>query len=162
MFQTIRESKALAYSTYAAIATPYKKEDPFSITAYVGCQSDKMSEAVKSMNELLNVLPSSEKAFDVAKKSLLQDIETQRITQDGPISVYLSAQKKGLNYDIRKYKYETLQKLTFEDLKKLHQQELANKPYTYCVVASDTGIKTEDLNRIGKVSKLSLEDIFGY
>ncbi|MNX26114.1 Peptidase M16 inactive domain protein [compost metagenome] len=162
VFQTIRESKALAYSTYAAMATPNKKEDPFSITAYVGCQSDKMNEAVNSMNELLNVLPSSEKAFNVAKKSLLQDIETQRITQDGPISVYLAAQKKGFNYDIRKYKYETLQKLSFDDLKKLHQQELANKPYAYCVVASDKRIKAEDLDKIGKVSKLSLEDIFGY
>ncbi|SMD02871.1 M16 family metallopeptidase [Pedobacter nyackensis] len=162
VFQTIRESKALAYSTFAAMATPNKKEDPFSITAYVGCQSDKMNEAVSSMNELLNVLPLSEKAFDAAKKSLLQDIETQRITQDGPIGVYLAAQKKGLNYDIRKYKYETLQKLTFDNLRKLHQQELANKPYAYCVVASDKRVKVEDLNKIGKVNKLSLEDIFGY
>ncbi|HEX6432008.1 MAG TPA: insulinase family protein, partial [Niastella sp.] len=38
VFQTIRESKALAYSTSAMVSVPAKKEDPFSFTAYVGCQ----------------------------------------------------------------------------------------------------------------------------
>jgi predicted Zn-dependent peptidase len=31
VFQTIRESKALAYSTFASVQSPSKKEDPYSI-----------------------------------------------------------------------------------------------------------------------------------
>jgi predicted Zn-dependent peptidase len=53
VFQTIRESKALAYSTFAFYVTPDKKEDPFYTIAYVGSQADKFNEAVVAMNELL-------------------------------------------------------------------------------------------------------------
>ncbi len=54
VFQVIRESKALAYSTQASMLKPVKKEDNFSFIAYVGSQADKLNEAVNSMNELLN------------------------------------------------------------------------------------------------------------
>ena len=48
VFQTLRESKALAYSTFATYGTPAKKEDPFYILAYIGCQADKMNEAIRA------------------------------------------------------------------------------------------------------------------
>jgi predicted Zn-dependent peptidase len=162
VFQTIRESKALAYSTFAVYSTPNKKEDPFSVVAYVGCQADKMSEAVNGMNELLNNLPQSDKTFATAKASLKNDIETQRITNDGILFTYLAAQRKGVNYDIRKDQYENLNNLAFSDIQKFHQQELANKPYTYCVVASDKKVNEDDLKKMGEMKKLSLEEIFGY
>ena len=38
VFQTIRESKALAYSTFAFYAIDDKKEDPFETLACIGCQ----------------------------------------------------------------------------------------------------------------------------
>lgn len=50
VFQDIRESKALAYSTYAYYAIPQKQDDPFYMLAYVGCQADKMKESIKAMN----------------------------------------------------------------------------------------------------------------
>ena len=70
VFQTIRESKALAYATYATYGTPTKKEDPFYVLAYIGCQADKMNDALKGMNELLNDMPVSDKGFDLARSSL--------------------------------------------------------------------------------------------
>jgi predicted Zn-dependent peptidase len=162
VFQTIRESKALAYSTYAYYNKPAKKEDPFSVVAYVGCQADKMKDAVKGMNELLNNLPRSDKAFSTAKTSIKKDMETERITNDGILFSYLAAQRKGLNYDIRKKQYEAINNLGFADIQKFHRQELANKPYTYCVVASEKTVSEEELKNIGEVKKLSLEEIFGY
>jgi predicted Zn-dependent peptidase len=104
VFSTIRESKALAYSTYAQVITPDKKDDNLTAVAYVGSQSDKMNDAIKSMNELLNLLPKTEQAFENARSSLLKNVETDRITQDGIITSYLSAQRKGLDYDVRKKK----------------------------------------------------------
>ncbi len=46
VFQTIRESKALAYSTYAFYAPPGKKDDRYSMLAYVGSQADKINDAI--------------------------------------------------------------------------------------------------------------------
>lgn len=162
VFQTIRESKALAYSTYASYSSPAKKEDRYTTVAYVGSQADKMDEAITGMNDLLNDMPRSEGALLTAKQSMKQDIETQRITQDEIIFSYLASLKMGLNKDIRKDVYNAIDKLTLDDIARFHKNQLANKSYTYCILASEKRVKEEDLKKYGEVKKLTLEEIFGY
>ena len=162
VFQTIRESKALAYSTFAFYAKPEKKEDPFFTLAYVGCQADKFNESVIAMNELLNDLPNVEQNVQVARDGVKKDIETARITQDGIIFNYLAAQRKGLTDDIRKKTYAAVDKIGYNELKQFHTAYIANKPYTYCVVASDKKLTEEAMKKYGELKRLSLEEIFGY
>lgn len=162
VFQNLREAKGLAYTTYATYSSPAKKEDPFAVSAFIGTQSDKISEAVEGMNALLDALPRSEKAFNTAKRSFLSDIETQRIKKDAVIFSYLQNLKKGIDYDRRKDWYSQVKTMEFTDIEKVHQTELANKPYTYCIVAAEKNIPDEQLSHIGKLTKLSLEEIFGY
>lgn len=162
VFQTIRESKALAYSTFAFYAKPDKKEDPFYTMAYVGCQADKFSESIVAMNELLNDLPNVEENIKFARAGIKKDIETERITQDGILFNYLSAQQKGLNEDIRKKTYAAVDKIGYNELKQFHSEYLANKPYTYCIVASEKKLSEEQMKKYGEVKKLSLDEIFGY
>ncbi len=162
VFQTIRESKALAYSTFAFYAVPEKKEDPFFTLAYVGCQADKFNESIVAMNELLNDLPNVVENIKFARAGIKKDIETGRITQDGIIYNYLAAQRKGLDYDIRKKTYAAVDKIGYDELKAFHTKYLANKPYTYCVVASEKKVSDADMGKYGEVKKLSLDEIFGY
>ena len=162
VFQTLRESKALAYSTYAYYVTPNKKNENYSLVGYIGSQADKINEAIIGMNELLNDLPASEKVLETAKKNMKKTFETERIMDDAIITSYLAAKEKGIDYDIRKQIYEAIDNMTFDDLKKFHQQYLANKPYTYCIVASEKKIKMEDLKKYGDIKKLTLEEVFGY
>lgn len=162
VFQTIRESKALAYSTYAFYVTPERKEDRYSVVAYVGSQADKMNDAINGMNELLNDVPRSDKLLETAKESMKQDIETERITQDGIIFSYLNAQKLGLSTDFRKEVYAAVNKLNFDNVKQFHDQNLAHKPYTYCVLGSEKKISMDDLRKYGEVKKVTLEELFGY
>lgn len=162
VFQTIRESKALAYSTYAFYVTPERKEDRYSVVAYVGSQADKMNDAINGMNELLNDVPRSDKLLETAKESMKQDIETERITQDGIIFSYLNAQKLGLSTDFRKDVYAAVNKLNFDNVKQFHDQNLAHKPYTYCVLGSEKKISMDDLRKYGEVKKVTLEELFGY
>ncbi len=162
VFQTIRESKALAYSTFAFYAKPDKKEDPFYTLAYVGCQADKFNESIIAMNELLNDLPNVEENIKFAKAGIKKDIETERITQDGIIFNYLTAQQKGLSDDIRKSTYAGVDKIGYNELKKFHSEYIANKPYTYCIVASEKKLSNDDMSKYGEVKKLSLDEIFGY
>lgn len=162
VFQTIRESKALAYSTFAVYVKPQKKENPFSMIAYVGTQADKMNDAIKSMNELINDLPKADKLFADSKTAIKKDIESDRIIDENVIFNYLAAQRLGLDYDIRKNTYEGVDKLSFENIKNFTKEKIAGKPYTYCIVASDKKVNTDDLKQYGEVKKLSLEEIFGY
>ncbi len=162
VFQTIRESKALAYSTSAYYAMPEKKEDPFYTLAYVGCQADKFNESIVAMNELLNDLPNVAENVNFARAGIKKDIETGRIKEDGIIYNYLAALRKGLNYDIRKSTYDAVDEIGYDQLKAFHATYIANKPYTYCVVASSKKLSDDDLAKYGEVKKLSLEAIFGY
>lgn len=162
VFQTIRESKALAYSTFAIYSTPDKKEKDYAMVAYVGSQADKMTDAVGAMNELLNVLPESDKNFESSRSNALNAIETSRITKNDIITHYYADQRLGLDHDSRVDEYNGLKPLSFTDIKAFHADKVANKPYNYCIVASDKKVKTEDMQKFGKLNTLSLEQIFGY
>lgn len=162
VFQTIRESKALAYSTYASFSTPSRKEYRNTVLAYVGTQSDKFNEAVAGMNELLNELPQSEKALENAKEGLRKSLATERITQDGILFSYLNAERMGRNYDIRKYTYEASSKFSFADLKSFHEKEMSKKAYNYCIVANEGKLQEADMKKLGSFRKLSLQELFGF
>jgi len=162
VFQTIRESKALAYSTYAFFGQPAKKENHYSVGAYIGTQADKFNDAIGGMNELLNNLPESSQALETAKVSLTKSLASERITNSAILSSYLAAQRLGNTTDIRKNVYEQAPKLTYADLKSFHMKEMSHKPYVYCVVAQEENLKLEDLQKLGEVKKLTLQEIFGY
>jgi len=162
VFQTIRESKALAYSTYAAFNAASRKEYHNTALAYVGTQADKFNEAVDGMNELLNELPESQKALDNAKDGLRKSLATERITQEGILFSYINAERMGRDYDIRKNTYDATPAFTFADLKTFHDKELSRKPYTYCIVANQDKLKEEDMKKLGDFKKLTLEEVFGY
>jgi len=162
VFQTLRESKALAYSTYAVYITPQKVEDPFVFRAYIGTQADKTHDAFKSMNELINDLPESDKLLVDSKQAIRKDIETDRAVDEAVIFNYLAAKRLGIDYDIRKKVYEDVNKITFNDLKAFSAKEVANKTYTNCVVASVKKVNPDELKKYGEVKQLTLEEIFGY
>ena len=162
VFQTIRESKALAYSTYGYYVQPQKKDQDYYLLGYVGSQADKFNDATVAMNELLTKMPELPKNLELAKNQVKKDIQTERITQDGIIYNYLNAKNLGLTDDIRKKMYETVDKITMADVKKFHQNYLSGKPYTYAIVASEKRVSMDDMKKLGEVKKLSLEEIFGY
>ena len=162
VFQTIRESKALAYSAQAAYQTPAKKNDRDVFVAYVGTQADKMNESISGMNELLNDMPESEKNVITAKDNIRKSLETERITDEGILLSYLAAKRRGLNYDDRKNTFNSLDKLSFADIKAFHDSELKDKPFVYCIVASDKRVTDADLKKYGELVKPSLKEIFGY
>lgn len=162
VFQTIRESKALAYSTYAFLAKPGKKENQYSANAFIGTQTDKFNEAIAGMNSLLDTLPESPVALETAKVSLMKSIASERITDADILNSYLSAKKLGLDTDIRKSVYEKAPKLDYADLKAFHEKEWSQKPYVYCIVGDREALTQERLTEIGETKTLSLKEIFGY
>lgn len=132
------------------------------MTAFIGCQADKVDDAIQGMNALLNDLPYNEKAFQSAKMSLATNLETERIMEDRIIFSYIDAKRKGLDYDLRKEAYAAIPKINFQDIKKLHQDYFANQAYTYCIVGSQKNLPLSQLSKYGKVESLSLETLFGY
>ncbi len=162
VFQTLRESKALAYSTYAYYAVPAKQEDKYAVIGYIGTQADKLDDAIAGMNDLFTNVPESEKVLEVSKLSIKNRYQTERYTKDAVIYQYLADRRLGLTKDMRKDVYENFEKINFKDLQKFANSNISNKPYTYCILASEKRVDTEKLEKYGEVKKLSLDEIFGY
>lgn len=162
VFQELREAKALAYSVFSVYRIPKDKDEHHYIFSYIGTQADKLPEALSGINQLLENLPESPDLFASAKNGIHRKIRTERLTRTKILFTREEAQKLGLNHDIRKDIYENTENLDFEDIAAFHRQRFTDKKYTLLVLGKKENLDMETLGKFGKVSNLSLEEIFGY
>jgi len=162
VFQTLRESKALAYGVSASYQKPKKADKSHFVMAYIGTQSDKLPEAMAGMFELLNDMPESELSFNAAKESVEQKIRTERITKSNILLSYERNRKLGIDYDYRKDIFEQAPQLTLPDIKAFHNKYMKDKKYNIMVLGDKESLDLKTLEKYGKVTFLSLNDVFGY
>ena len=162
VFQELREARGLAYSAYAEYSTPnYEGEPEFAYT-FIISQNDKMMDCIRTFNSILDTIPQSDKALELAKQALMKRLATRRVTKSGIINAYLAAKRLGIDYDINRKVYETVPSLTMDDVVKFEQETMAKKPYRYIILGDEKQLDMEALEKIGPVKKLTTEEIFGY
>lgn len=161
VFQELRESRALAYSAYSYFNTANRPDDPNYVMAYIGTQSDKLNDAIPAMNQLFNNPPTNDDIIRKAKLSLKQQLETNRTLEESIFFSYLSAKRMGRDIDLNSYIYDRLDKLTLSDVATFQQDNYMLKSFYYCIIGSKENISMDDLKKFGKVTVLSLDDIFG-
>jgi zinc protease len=162
MFQELRESKALAYSTYAGYGQASKADIHDLVTVYIGTQADKLPEAMTSVYELLSNVPLYESNLEQTKNSIAQRIASDRITKTNVLMSYVSAQKRGIDYDIRKSSYDQVQTLNLDGLKQISEKYLKDRNYNIMVLGRKKDLDLKTLAKYGKIEFLTLEDVFGY
>ena len=161
VYQEIREAQGLAYSVNSNINQAKKPYQSDYLYSYVGVQSDKQGEALSSMFELINNLPESPQAFEISKKSILNKIESERITKFGVLSSYLNAKDLGINYDIREKIYNEVKTMDLEKLLEFHKKYIKNKPHNVLLIGNRNNIDFKNLEKYGSVKETSLETLFG-
>jgi predicted Zn-dependent peptidase len=162
VFQEIRESKGLAYSAYGGYRSPSQPWQHYYVFSYIGTQNDKLPEAMKTMLGIFNSMPESDKALGASKDAIINKIRTERITKGNIIFNYLSAQRFGLNYDIRKSVFEKVPAMNITDLKAFQEKYIKDKQYTILVLGNKDLLDMKTLEGYGKVAPLTLENVFGY
>ena len=162
VFQEMREARGLAYSAYAYLAKGRIPQHPYYFYAFIATQNDKVQQAVEAFDEIIEEMPRSEQAFELAKSGVLATLESQRTTKMNILWSYLEYEKFGLKEDINKTLYEGIQKLTLDDVVKFQQEFIKGRPYTYCILGDKNDLDMKYLRSLGKVKFLSQEEIFGY
>lgn len=162
VFQTIRESKALAYSTFSRYSTPSKVGDPNYITAFIGTQADKLVDAVPAMQELLTDLIKSDAAFAAAKEAIKQQIETSRVNKENIFFSFMAMKKMGVHHDLNRDVYEKIDNIQFEQIQQFFNTNYKNVKYHYMIMGNKEKLNMEELKKYGEFTELTLEDIFGY
>jgi len=162
VFQELREARGLAYSASARLRRPSYADDSFSFDAFIATQNDKMSKAVEAFDDIINNMPESESAFNIAKDALENRYRTQRTTGASVLWEYRNCRRMGLDEPLDKAVFEALPGLTLEDVKAAQQQWIKGRTYTYAILGDPADLDMAYLRSLGPVKTVTLEDIFGY
>lgn len=162
VFQEMRESRSLAYSAWANMMAPNNLRRPYTYRAQIATQNDKMMDATNAFDEIINEMPVSPAAFELAKKGIESRIRTERIIKDDIAWNYINSRDLGIDKDRRIAVFEALPTITLDDVVKFQQDNVKGRTYYYCILGDTNDIDLEALSKIGKVVMLTTEDIFGY
>jgi predicted Zn-dependent peptidase len=162
VFQSIRESKALAYSTYASSREANEKNKPNYNIAFIGTQADKFKDAVAGMNELISNLPVDEETFGLAKKSIEIDLRTNRVMPEQLMGYKRYFEKKGIDNSLSVEMLKEISAVSMKDVAGFHKKYWANNTFAMSIVGDKAKLPASELEKYGKLKVLSLEDIFGY
>lgn len=162
VFQELREARGLAYNAFALYQRPEKKEQTESYFTHIISQNDKMMDCVRQFHEILDNMPQSEAAFNIAKEGVMKQLASQRTTKFGVINAYLMAKRRGMDYDLNQKIYEQLPNLKLADIVNFEKQNMANKNYRYMILGDEKELDMKSLEKIGPIKRLTLEEVFGY
>ena len=162
VFQEMREARGLAYSAYANYARPSKPDRSYYMNAFIATQNDKVKDAVDAFQFILNDMPVSEKAFDIAKESIITNIRTSRILREDILWNYIDALEFGYSADSRREFFAKIQSMELSNVKAFQEKYVKGKTYKYCILGDTKDLDMELLSSFGKVQELTLDEIFGF
>ena len=162
VFQEMRESRGLAYSAQARLSAPSWKDGNYYFMAFIATQNDKMQAAIEAFDEIINDMPESEAAFQVAVDGIDSRIRTQRVTGASVLNAYRSCRRLGLSEPMTRQLFKDLRTRSLEDVKATQEKWVKDRNYTYAILGDINDIDTDYLKTIAPVEVVSLEQIFGY
>ncbi len=162
VFQELREKRSLAYASRSSYQIPSDKDSYFINSGFIATQNDKVTDAFDAYNDLFNNMPVSENTFKLAKESIINKIRTERITKMNVIWNLINAEKYGRNYDIRKDIYYKTLNMQINDVVDFNKNYIKGKNKFYIILGKEEDLNFKELEKYGKITKLSQEQIFGY
>ena len=162
VFQEMREARGLAYTAQAMLASPYFLDGDYFYLAFIATQNDKLRQAVEAFDEIINDMPESQAAFDIAKESMINKLRTKRVVRDQVLWNYLNDRDLGLSESLDRQIFEAVQTMTLEDVKAIQEKWVKGRCYTYGILGDKKDIDISYLKTLGPVKEVSPEEIFGY
>ena len=141
---------------------PGYKEEPYSFFAFIATQNDKMKTAIEAFDEIINEMPESPAAFEVAKEAMVARLRTARTTGEDVLYSYMDDCDMGVTEPRDKQIFEVAQTLTLEDIKATQEKWVKDRTYAYGILGDIKDLDTKYLRPLGPIQVLSLEEIFGY
>ena len=162
VFQEMREARGLAYSAWAGINSPDKKDKPYYYSTFIATQNDKTIDALAAFDEIINDMPQSEAAFNIAKESLITNLRTSRTIKWSVLTKYLDMKDLGLDYDIDRDVFEQAQNISLQNVVDFQQNWVKGRTYTFMILGDPNDLDLNGLKKYGKITNVKTSDIFGY
>lgn len=162
VFQEMREARGLAYSAWATLATPSNAKGDYFFYAFIATQNDKLQKAVEAFDDIINNMPESEAAFNIAKEALITRLRTDRTVKSDVLWSYLNARDLGLTEPRAKQIFEKAQEMTLADVKAAQEKWIKGRKYVYGILGDIQDLDLNYLKTLGPIQTVSQEEIFGY
>ena len=161
VFQEIRESRSLAYSSYAVYSNAMEKDRYDVIFGFVGTQPDKFFDAADQMLKLFRKMPLYPGKIEQARTKLLKDLSASR-TYGNLAGVWFQSEKTGIKRDLKPEIFRALQKITPQEIADFAAKELAGRPYDIFAAGPVNKLDREKLKKYGEIQTVTPKQIFGY
>lgn len=162
VFQEIRESRALAYSTFASNITPSEPEQSHWMLLYLGTQADKLPEALKALYGLTQELPMSETSIEIARQSVRKTIESERIVRGALLNDFVRSRRMGYDEDPRFVEYNFAGIANSEHVQAFYDKAVKGLTYSLFVIGDRSRVDMETLKEYGEVIEVTPQQVLGY
>lgn len=162
LFQEVREFRSMAYAAQGMAMTPTlaHSTSPSGYMALVATQGDKSMQAISLLDSLINDMPINVENLNVARQSLLNQINNSYPTFRGkPVMISL-AERSGFTRDEDAALVEQLPGLTQTDVEAFYRQHIKGQPYQLMIVGDLKKLDMKELARYGTVVKVKKEEIY--
>ena len=160
VFQELRESRALAYSTYAYAEAPARAADPHLLQAFIGTQPDKLAGALAALRGLLSDWTFDAAAAERVRDGMLEQMRSERDLRQSRYWLWRRGRDRGLVGNQRRWLYERLASATAQELRAF-LDELAAAPTSTLVIGDRARVSLDALARYGRVRELGVGEVMG-
>ena len=162
VFQELREARGLAYSAGALYAKPDKADDTNIFFTNIITQNDKMTECLNVFDDIVENMPQSEQAFQLAKDAVLKRLASERILRENILYYYMRMRDLGIDHDANRDIYEKVKDMTLGDLADFHDKQIKGRTYRYMILGDEKELDMQKLQSLAPIRRVTLKDIFGY
>ena len=162
VFQEMRESRSLAYSAWASMTEPAKADRPYVYYTQIATQNDKLGDAIDAFNDIINNMPESESALQLAKDGLESRLRTERTIKDDIAWAWINNQRMGIDYDMDKKVFEALPEFTLTGVTSYQLANVKDRKYVYAILGKIEDLDMDKLRGLGRVVILTTDQLFGF
>ena len=123
-------------------------------------ESSKSMQAIALLDSLVNDMPVNAENMDVARQSLLNDINNSYPTFRGKPLIIPMMERCGYTADQNTALAQQLPTLTQDDVEAFYRQHIQGKPYQLMVVGNAKTLDMKKLAAYGIIVKVKKDDIY--
>lgn len=156
----IRAKRSMAYTAYGLMQPPSWPGRNACFMGFVGTQSDKVPDAVRTFMQLVNDMPEHPERIEGIRTSLRQAAQIQKPSFRNKAMVYEHWQRFGYTDDPARVNAGAVNSLSFDQIRDYYKKHVQNRPVTVVIVGDPKFINKKSMAEFGKFNTVSKGRIF--
>ena len=160
LFQELRETRALAYSTFAQYELGNREGEQNLMWGYIGCQADKTPEAITALIDLIDNLPQTPQRFEETKNAVINQYRVGKLKFRDILPAIRTWENRGLSPDPRQARFEAIQKADINTMLNFHKTHIQSRAKRISIVGDTTQIDRNQLAPVGTIIPIDINELF--